>query len=252
MTTKSMFALAGLTVVLPVLCPAQSEQPQYLRVTTYRVKPDMVPEWESLIKNEILPAYKKAGVPEISTWDTGNFGAGSEYTVAVPIAKFADLDESSPLSKALKPDVLANLLNRARKCVIESRSVAVVFHPEASIMHEMTEPPNLALVITAHVAPGHITDFENFLKNDVVPAYQKAQVQQYWVYQTLFGGDANEFTSLLLVNKYGDLDGGGVLVKTLGQEGFRKLVEKTGGIVASAQRTLLHYRGDLSLQPANQ
>jgi hypothetical protein len=251
MLTASSLALAGLTVALPGLCPAQSDQPQYLRVTTYRIKPDMVQEWESLIKNEILPAYKKAGVSEISSWDTANFGNGSEYTIAIPVAKFGDLDGPSPLSKALAPDALANLLSRARKCVIESRSVAVRSHPELSLMHEMTEPPNIAMVTTTHVAPGHRADFENFLKNDVVPAYKKVDVQQYWVYETVFGGDSNEFTSLLLFKKYADFDAGPLLVKAVGQEGYEKLMGKTAGIVASTQRTLLHYRADLSAQGGN-
>jgi len=251
MITASSVALAGLTVALPGLCSAQSDQPQYLRVTTYRIKPDMVQEWESLIKNEILPAYKKAGVSEISSWDTASFGTGSEYTIAIPVAKFGDLDGPSPLSKALAPDALANLLGRARKCVIESRSVAVRSHPELSIMHEMTEPPGIAMVTTTHVAPGHRADFENFLKNDVTPAYKKAEVQQYWVYETVFGGDPNEFTSLLLLKKYADFDAGSLLVKALGQEGYEKLMGKTAGIVASTQRMLLHYRGDLSLQGGN-
>jgi len=248
----SSLALAGLTAALPGLCPAQdSNQPQFLRVTTYKIKPDMVQEWESLIKNDVLPAYKKAGVSQVSAWDTANFGNGNEYTTAIPIAKFGDLDGTSPLARALAPDALANLLSRARKCVIESHSVAVRSHPELSIMHEMSEPPSIALVTTTHVAPGHVADFRNFLKTEVVPAYTKAEVQQYWVYETVFGGDANEWTSLLLYKKYADLDAGPLLVKAIGQEGYEKLLGKTAGIVASTNRTLLHYRGDLSAQGGN-
>jgi len=260
MTAKSTFgkiaaaslALAGLTAARPVLCPAQdSIQPEYMRVTTYKVKPDMVQEWESLIKNEILPAYKKAGVPEVSSWDTGNLGAGSEYTIAITLAKFADLDGPTPLAKALAPDVLANLLGRARKCVIESRSVAVRTHPELSIIHQMSGPPNLAMVTTTHVAPGQRAAFQNFIKNDVLPGYKKAEVQQYWLYETVIGGDANEWTSLLLYDKYADLDGGPTLAKALGPEGYEKLLGKAAGVAASTTRTMLHFRLDLSMQSGN-
>ena len=247
----SGLALAGLSTALPCLCPAQDAAPQMLRVTTYRIKPDMVQEWESLIKNEIIPGYKKAGAPEISVWETGNFGTGSEYTVATPIAKFADLDGASPLAKALAPDALANLLGRARKCVLESRAIAVREHPELSISHEMTEPPNLALVNTTRVAAGHAADYQNFLKNEILPACKKADVQQFWVFETVFGGDTNEWTSLLLMKKYADLDGGPFLMKALGREGYERAVAKLAGIATSSQRSLMHYRADLSLQPGN-
>ncbi len=247
-SAASSLALAGLVMVLPGLCLAQdSGQPQTLRVNTYRIKPEMVPEWESLLKNEVTPGYKKAGIPFLSVWETASFGEGNEYVAASPIAKFADLDGPNPLSKALAPDILASLLTRARKCLLESRSAAVISHPELSIMHEMQEPPAFAMVTTSHVAPGHSLDFQNFLKNDIVPAYRKAEVQQYWVYETVFGSDMNEWTTLLLYKKYADLDGGPLLARTLGQEGYQKVLAKTSGIISSSRRNLIKYRPDLSI-----
>lgn len=240
----SILTLVGLTAAMPGLCLAQNSE--WLRVNTYRVKPEMVPEWESLLKNEVMPAYKKAGIPFLAVWDTANFGAGNEYVAASPIAKLADLDGPSPLSKVLAPEVLGGLLTRARKCLAESRSVAVINHPELSISHEMQEPPVMAIVTTVHVAAGRNGDFANLLKTEVVPAYKKADVQQYWVYETVYGGDAGEWTTLLLYKKYADLEAGPPLIKAMGQEGYEKFLAKTAGIITSAHRSLTHYRADLS------
>jgi len=243
-------ALAGLAAVLPGVCLAQSSGPEWYRVTTYHVKPEMVPDWESLIKNEIIPAYKKAGIPFLAIWETASFGEANEYVAVLPV-KFADLDGPNPLSKGLAPDALANLVARARKCLADSRSAAIVNHPELSIVGEMKEPPAMAIVTTVHVAAGRGADFQNLLKNDIVPAYKKAGVQQYWVYENGFGGDPNEWTTLLLYKKYADLETGVPLAKAMGQEGYDKFLAKTAGVITSVNRTLSHYRLDLSVGGGN-
>jgi hypothetical protein len=48
----------------------------------------------------------------------------------------------------------------------------------------------------------------------------------------------------------GELDGGPVLTKALGEEGARKLMNKTVGMVDSVQFRIVRYRPDLSYETA--
>ena len=98
------------------------------------------------------------------------------------------------------------------------------------------------------IAPGHITDYENHVKTDVLPIQKKAQSLGYFVSQTIFGGDGNEFVTLTLVNSFADLDKGPAAVRVLGAEEMTKLSAKASGIVTRSERIVIRYDPELSFK----
>lgn len=71
-TLKNLACLGAVTFLLngfAVTCTGQEEKPQPLtHVTFVQVKPDMVEEYQRLLKEELIPAYKKTDIPWISAW----------------------------------------------------------------------------------------------------------------------------------------------------------------------------------------
>jgi hypothetical protein len=71
---------------------------------TVKVKPDMVSDWRATEKDEVMPAHRKASVPQYSVWQTTLFGDSYEYTIVTPIAKLEQFDGDGPLAKTMKPE----------------------------------------------------------------------------------------------------------------------------------------------------
>ena len=89
--------------------PSGDLPPNVITVSTRsRVAPGKGEEWANFIKTEILPIYKK-GNARYSVSSRG-FGAnGSDRTTTTYVAKFADLDAGSLVTRTLAPEALAKL-----------------------------------------------------------------------------------------------------------------------------------------------
>ena len=74
---------------------------------------------------------------------------------------------------------------------------------------------------TTKVIPGMRREFEGNLKQ-LVAAYKKAGVPWVLTFET-FAGDTTEYTTIVPVIKFGDLDGPSVVLKALGEAGWERL-----------------------------
>jgi len=117
---------------------------------------------------------------------------------------------------------------------------------DMSIRTKTSEASEYALVTSMHLAAGKESEFNAWMKNEYLPAIKKAEVKNFWVSQTMFGGDPNERIIVRIMKNMGEFDAGPVLTKTLGEEGARKLRARSAGIVDSVHFSVLHYRTDLS------
>jgi hypothetical protein len=85
--------------------------PKILVSTRVRVAPGKMPDFENLMKTDILPAYKKVKV--VLTVNRRGLGANSnDVTISAGYSKYADLDAPNPVVKALGPDGAAKLLGK--------------------------------------------------------------------------------------------------------------------------------------------
>jgi hypothetical protein len=89
--------------------PDPSQPPKILVSTRVRIAPGKMPEFQSLIKTDVLPVYKKAKAGY--TVSQRGLGANSNDVVLSTIYnKYADLDGGPVLVKALGPEGAAKLL----------------------------------------------------------------------------------------------------------------------------------------------
>ena len=50
-------------------------------------------------------------------------------------------------------------------------------------------PAPYAVVTILRLLPGKVPEFNAWMKDEYLPAMKKAEVKQFWVSQTVFGGD---------------------------------------------------------------
>jgi len=93
---------------LSLMSDRQSE-PGLALVVTLVLTPGKEEAYEAIIKSDIMPALKKAGVKDAWMHKTMFGGSASEYTVVLLYNKFADVDAGSPLARGLGPDGVAAL-----------------------------------------------------------------------------------------------------------------------------------------------
>ncbi len=244
-----------LLVIIPSEEPSLAQtqpQSQWLSISVVHVKPDMLTEWMDFQKNEMIPTLQKGGVKRRGAWQTVAFGKAFEYVFVTPIDSFAQYDGESPIQKALGQEGMQTLLAKSHRFLSSVHTYAVRTRPDLSIEPKSTDPPKLAVVTVSEVAPGRFLEYESFIKDDVLPVLRKAGIAGFLVHQAVFGGSGNEYVSLVLLDKFADLDKGSPFVRVLGQEGANKLAQKTVGIVVHVERTLSRYNTDLSFGPPPQ
>jgi hypothetical protein len=224
--------------------------PQLLGVNVVHVKPEMALEWEEFQKKETIPTLQKAGIEQRDAWRTA-IGEAYEVAFVTPIANLAVRDEPNPMVKALGEDGARAYAEKNRRLIAGSRSFVIRTRPDLSYAPTSNDSPKLAVLSSLSIAPGRITDYENYVKTDVLPIQKKAQSLGYLVSQTMFGGDGNEFVTLAMVNSFADLDKGPAALRVLGPEGAAKLSAKTAGIISRSERIVIRYDPELSFKVAS-
>ena len=244
---------AGTILLLASAAPyatAQNEAPQTQQwsvVMFSTIKPESRQEWEALQK-EVTAAYKKVGVTSRAVLQPV-FGNLNEYISVTPLPKFAMMDGDGPLERALGAEGAAKLRRRISAHVINQHRVASLDVADLAIRTRTSEVLPYAMVTTYTLAPGKAQEFNDFMKNDYMPMLKKAEVANFWVSQTVFGG-AGERVTVRLMKKLGEIDDGPIARRTLGAEGARALAAKSTGITTSTRTMIVRYRPDLSYEPA--
>lgn len=224
--------------------------PEWSSISVVHVKPDMVAEWQDLQKNVVNPALKKAGVKERGVFETAVFGESYQYVVITPITSFAQYDEPvSLLRKTIGEDAYRDYQAKSRRCVVSVQTFADLARMDLSYMGKMasmTGPPKLAVVTSLSVLPGRAAAFENMVKTEVVPVMKKADVIGYFVSQTVFGGDAWGYTSVIFYDSFAEIGKGSPFLRVLGPTGSAALFAKIGALIAHQERVIARYSPELS------
>lgn len=233
---------------------ADAPPPQWSSISVVHVKPDMVAEWQDLQKNVVNPALKKAGVKERGVFETAVFGESYQYVVITPITSFAQYDEPvGLLRKTLGEDAYRDYVTKSRRCVNSVQTYAELSRLDLSYMGKtasMTGPPKLAVVTSLSVVPGRAAAFENLVKTEVLPVMKKADVIGYFVSQSMFGGDAWGYTSVVFWDSFAEIGKGSPFERVLGPAGSASLFAKLAGLVAHQERVIARFNPDLSFATA--
>jgi hypothetical protein len=242
---------AGLLICLTGLAVAQNTpqntpQNTWIRVTTVKVKPEMVPEWRELEKNEIIPAYKKAGVPGYSVWQTSMFGDAYEYTLVMPIAKFEQFDGESPLVKAMKPEDRVRLGNRMIRCIVSQHSSALLSRADISIQKEGAKMADLIMVNTIQLQPKNVSAYMSYLKEEMKPVMEKAGVDWWLVYSDVFGAGHTQITTVRSMKNWAEIDAGPIARRLLSPPEYTRVTEKGQALTESSTIEMARLVKDLS------
>jgi len=205
----AVIALAGLVTLSRAQAPAAPPQPR-IQVTVIELKPEMVTTWEDLQKNEMIPAQKKAGLPWRQTFANGASGQGFTRVTLVPLANYAQLDMPGFIQRAVSAEANANYNAKLRQTILSQQVYIQTLQVDESIVSNSTMQP-LAVVQVAHIQPGKGGDFAASLKEDYLPAYKKAGVKDYLVYNTNQGEPGTVLVRPIA--KYADLDKPGLLAQ---------------------------------------
>ena len=240
--------LLALALAAPSISSAQTEPPppQWQVITTTQIKPEFRAEYEAGQK-EMTAAYKKAGVSYRVVVQT-MFGDLMEYTAVTPLSKFAEMDEPSPLAKALGDAGSQKLLKRLGAYLVSARRVGYLVLGNISLESE-GDPGEYLHIMTFHLRPGKGGDFAAFMKDSYLPALRKAGVSNAWMSEPVFGGDTSDRVLVMPMHKVAEIDAGPATRRGLGVEGAQLLGIKQSEMVASVSHMVGHIRVDLSNLP---
>ncbi|MFY9727876.1 MAG: hypothetical protein WAJ87_20440 [Bryobacteraceae bacterium] len=238
---------AGLLLCLTGIAVAQNTpQNTWIRVTTVKVKPEMVQEWREIEKNEIMPAYKKANVPAYAVWQTSLFGDAYEYNVVVPVRKFEQFDGDSPFVKTMKPEDRVRLGYRLTKCIVSSHSSALLMQADTSVIKDGAAMPDLIMVSQIQLQPKNVNAYLSYLKEEIKPVMQKAGVDWWLVYRDIFGAERTQITTVRSMKNWAEIDAGPVTRRLLSPPEYTRVTDKGNALVESTTISMGHLVKDLS------
>ena len=228
--------------------PTATPSSYWVRIT--HVKPGMEGAFRDLQINEALPALKKGGVKEHNVWNTAVFGEGYEYISVEPSPGLANLDESSPMAKALGVEGARALTVKWGQLVADTRRFSVQLRPELCIPLKRDAEPKVAVVYRTKIAPFRTQEYEEISKNFTLSWLRKGESNGFLMGKVGFGGDNNEYFGMFLLDSFAGIDKWGIsLVKAATSGGSSGAAPKLAGIVLSQESAVYRYVPELSIRP---
>lgn len=244
------------TALLPLLlltaaAPTIAQQPSAptttrFLVTVVRLKPEMVDQWMSIQRDEVIPAQKKAGVTGRTTLTTA-VGNSFEYTIITPFPSFGAMDGDVPLVRALGREGAARVNAKLRPCILTqqmfmtNRQEALQVDPGGAPIWRTT---------VRRALPGKMQEYLAHMASSVVPAMQKAKAEGkiagFGVATRGVGAPAGELTTITYYAKFGDMEAGDPLVLTLGREGASAVNAKSSAMAPTVMTIVRRRLADLS------
>ena len=181
------------------------------------------------------PRYKKAGLPiyaVLSNYSGNRF----EYTTVTFVMKFADLDNPSPIRKALGEEAFTKLVAAVNHCVTSTTWYFSLPSDDVAI-----DKPESAgeyfLRSRIPIAAGKNTEYRAFLKNELLPVFEKGGVKWYRASAPVFGGPAGTVETTRRLTNLAEIDGGPIQTRVLGAAGRRRSPRRPRRSLEDRRRT---------------
>ena len=246
--TLVVFLASALTLAASSASAQPAPAPVRMSVQIVNVKPESVNDWLALQQSETIPALRKIKAPARDAWTTANFGEAFQYFFSQPLDKFAAYDNpDGPIVRALGQEAARIYNDKLRKMILSQQTLAITIMPE-SIIPPPSYVPKFMVLNFAYAVPGRATDYETYLRNDLMPVIRKAKPAGYVLSRTLHGGDANEFVNARYMEKMAELDGPNLQTQAIGAEAANKMGAKTAGMLARQERRVYRYLPNLSFK----
>ncbi len=246
----SIGVMLGSTLPLAQAPKPAGSGAEMLLISFVKVRPGMGAEYTDLQTKEVMPAQKKAGGLGRQAFSSGISGPPGEFVYVSPITSFAQFDAPSPMVKALGQEGAAALFAKVAKVAEATGSSIVRTRPDLSYLPDPNAPPAaLSIISVVEVTPGKRSEFEAFIKRDVLPAMQQAKAKSYWVAEVIYGENTGGYITGVGYDTYEAIGKGHPFVIALGEEGSRKLEAKATGVVTKLHRFISRHRPELSWTP---
>lgn len=240
----------GLGVSSAVGLRAQGAQPAApptrSLVTITMVKPDMVTAYQEIVQKEVVPAFKKAGLPFRWVFANGPVGPGATYVSVQPIRDYAAFDQGPALRAAMGPDAFDKYLARVRPMIVSTHGVIETLVARASLQSFSATPPAWVIVTTTHVLPGKGGEFADITQKEFLPALKKSGVADSWMFQASFGAPGTRRTIVTPIPNWATLDQPNPLVRALGAEAAAALNQKRGALTTGAESVVMRFVPEMS------
>ena len=229
--------------------------PPRMLVQITHVKPDMASAYETLIKNELLPAAKKGGQPFRWTFTNGPIGgSGFTYTAVTPVADFGIFDQpSGPVARrAMGEAAWTAYQTKLRSMVVSTESSLATLRQDLTIAGGSPTPPPLAVVTILQVAPGKGDEFTRIMTTDYLPNYRKAGVKDFATYAISFGDvPQGRVVTVRGISKYTDLEGDGLLRRAgLSAEAAAQVNARRAAVATGVSNVVQRYIPEMSFGSA--
>jgi hypothetical protein len=242
--TASAFAAA--LISLPIQAPGQESAPdRRVHVLQISVKPDMLDEWTDLVRSEVLPALKKAGIPSVTATQTA-LGNANEFFFISPLEKMSMLDMPPALERGLGKEAGQRLTAKLRRCTFFMRSYLVTLVGGLSNAPPPDKMPPFGVYSRYRVLPGKNAEYESYIKNEVLPHYKKAGVYTSFGRRGLGAPSAGEIVIVTYADNFAALEGGPPLRRILGEDVYNKQIAKAAAFRTLVDQTVRSRRRDLS------
>jgi hypothetical protein len=214
-------------------------------VTHVLVPPAKVGLWLELQRNEVVPALKKAGLKNYTTYQTV-IGDVPEFVIVRPFA-FAEFDATDPLDRALGAAPAAALRAKLGECTESMHRSIENSHDEFFL-----DPGAAAVLFVSRyrAMPGRARDYMNFVRTEMYPVMQQAQKDGTFaglsVTTSVQGGEPGIITLNMHYKDFAPLDGPPPIAKTLGPQGTAAFLVKGAGLISQLDQSILRRLPDLS------
>ncbi len=253
---SALALLVSLTMIAPVAVLAQGD---YLDVYVAHVKPDKVAEFESLAKKAVEANRRNNG----DNWLTLQtvYGEGDTYVFISTRQDYASIDKAgdaffAALTKSYGKDPSNKMMHDWESCLSSSRTELRKRRPDLS--RKMPEGADYAKFIgesrvlrttAVHIKPGHVGEFEDFMKEYKATGEQAANAQPLLVSQVIEGAKGTTFYVSSLRPSLGGFDNNPSMKDILGEDGYKKFLQMSSGAIEDSQSALYRYSAELSNPP---
>jgi len=246
---KGGCALALLVAwALPAAAQARGNIRSTSRIT---IKPERLGDFQAAAK-EYATIVKKAGWDKSFTVWRSQTGP-SEFLLSRYFEKWADIGPESGMAQDPKlKEVSADLMRlgvRIAQCEDKTERLIAEVLPELSLPRA-AEPPVMIRVLRSQVKPDRVDEYLTLIQNEVLPAAKKSGATTFSVARVRYGAPSTEFISVLGLQGWGDMDGGGPIVKAMGGENaYRAFLRKITPLLVESQYDVYRFQPDLSYRP---
>jgi hypothetical protein len=235
-STIGLVSATLLLVSVPTSVMAQDDGPQFINIRVVTVKANKVSQFESLIK-ERSEHMQAAEQPIFHVYQRLR-GPLNTYLIVTDGSKI-------PADPGSGPVPTENWFTAINDTDDSSSLSTLRIFPGTSTIEGASAPPTDYMFVRARsVAAGKNGDYQDWLRDDFIPAARKANLGDIRTAKIVLGGDPSMWITFSFVDGWpGE---GNLLAESMGERGMERMFDKLNSITRPLFNYFYQFRSDLS------